>query len=266
MSQSIMGKRRKVSVGGFTLVELLVVISIIAVLISLLLPAIGRARSGARLVQCQSNLRQLVNAVQLYTVANRNTFPNGQNFWWDYPAAVRWQSGAYDFPRLASNYSRPFPTFDKLVPDWIFGDKAYVQFVMEQQLPVTRAREGVLESVNPVWRCPEMVPGNTTEEWMTDEPRDTSYRYNVFYAAGRRTSMMSQSSEAMLFFDGCWPDWRPMQYPHNPRNADLAKINVGYGDGHVASLTLKELQNAQWRSGVLEGDTLLYKKGWRNTD
>jgi prepilin-type N-terminal cleavage/methylation domain-containing protein len=57
---------------GFTLVELLVVISIIAMLIALLLPAIGRSREVARRSLCSSNERQIAIAIQMYADSNKS--------------------------------------------------------------------------------------------------------------------------------------------------------------------------------------------------
>ncbi len=72
-----MGKRRSKDTGaaGFTLVELLVVIGIIALLVSILLPSLTKARKQAQNVQCMSNLKQIVGGAFIHAAEHRGYVP-----------------------------------------------------------------------------------------------------------------------------------------------------------------------------------------------
>src|SRR5689334_14763299 len=94
---------------AFTLVELLVVIGIIALLISILLPALNKARESARQIKCMSNMRQLSLAVVSFAGENKGWMPGRAG------SAVTYQQGTGNFKQVPSNTD---PNI-KAPADWI---------------------------------------------------------------------------------------------------------------------------------------------------
>ena len=80
---------------GFTLIELMVVVSIIGILVGLLIPAVHQARSSARDLQCKDRLRGLYSAITLYADDHEGSFP----YYGPEPAA----SLGLLYPRYADN-------------------------------------------------------------------------------------------------------------------------------------------------------------------
>lgn len=70
-----MTRATKKSPAGFTLVELLVVIGVLAVLAGLILPVLAKARAEGRRTACKSNLAQLAKAAQMYAGEHQSAYP-----------------------------------------------------------------------------------------------------------------------------------------------------------------------------------------------
>lgn len=80
---------------AFTLLELLIVIGIIAVILSILLPVMNRARSASQSITCLSNLRQLDTAFHLFAERNNGRFPDPT------VTKVSWESSLLPFLHTA---------------------------------------------------------------------------------------------------------------------------------------------------------------------
>lgn len=109
-------KRSQRPEAGFTLVELMVVVSIIALLISILTPSLSQARHEARIVACMSNQRQIMVSMELYAKSFDGSWPaptnaDGDQFW----------HLNHLYPFLYPRYTDLDPTPDELVRETIFA-------------------------------------------------------------------------------------------------------------------------------------------------
>jgi prepilin-type N-terminal cleavage/methylation domain-containing protein/prepilin-type processing-associated H-X9-DG protein len=157
---------------GFTLVELLVVIGVIAVLISLLLPALNKARAAAMNVQCTSNLRQVAMAILYYANNSRGMLPYSDRQapnldWWERVGMSRSstdpRTGLMELRNVDRGTVWHCPFLTRQVGPWraSMGDDIRINYGMNRYLTASRN---------------ELAPAATNENgwvtsgWSADDP------------------------------------------------------------------------------------------------
>ncbi|MCA9294149.1 MAG: DUF542 domain-containing protein [Phycisphaerales bacterium] len=142
--------------GGFTLIELLVVIAIIALLIGIILPALGKARSAGRSVVCLANSHSIATAMTMYADDDRaEHFPTAR------------------MPGMAMDGNPPAP----FTISWVYLLAPYVG--VEATLPDNPTAEEIRAFIErmPVCQCPEDHSQNWDAVMM---PRLASYGINAY--------------------------------------------------------------------------------------
>lgn len=224
---------------GFTLVELLVVIGIIALLISILMPALSKAREQANSIKCLSNQRNLGQALVMFTQEHGGFLPKA---WFnDGPIFSGLNGGQLVWPYRAPQFG--------------------VDFLLLRYLGNNKE----------VYRCPsddpDIVRGNAADDRPDSDKIPASYRMNIsnqHVFGGRpdapvdrpcyatKFTKLRHGSKAILFFDGensvgLWHHVATWEVDPRGRVGKDEKHNVGwnrhrgranytFADGHAESL------------------------------
>ncbi len=206
---------------GFSLVEVLLVITLVTVLLSLLLPALSQARAVALKVQCAGNLRQQGAAIMAYCNDNKRKFPS----------TGRWEA------------------------DWMIGIRGYMGYVDRPSVPSISGRVGFSHSIDrlvPAFRCPQ------TKTWPAPSYYNGTYGINLITVSpesmpgltnnnmpyGRKISnLINPPSNIHLVSDSFvyniedWSQLSDIVRPgfSRPRHHTW-KVNILFMDGHVQCL------------------------------
>lgn len=243
---------------GFTLVELMVVVAILAILVAMLLPTLGAAKRNARRALCLTQEHQLLLGATQYTLANNGKFFLHSCTWGEnWQEHLRPYSGNMD--KLKFCPSAPLPN-----PNPLSGGFGTASLGWNGCSAVPRAGDVLLKSGNAylggsygfnAW----LYSYAPADPYNPDDPNSKSKRgYPDTYA-------IAQPAQTPVFMDCTWidtliqsTDKKPVNYDGSGQGQPTQRvcldrhgraINIGFADGSSRTVSLSDLYRQLWHQG-----------------